>query len=86
MSPASVLLSGLLGGSITLTASGGPVSWSIDEPASLLGRVTVAPSAGELSAGQSVTVSIHATVLLSLNTQLTVEPGGQVVSVVLGLG
>ena len=86
VSPTSVLLSGLLGGSITLTASGGPVSWSIDEPASLVGRVTVAPSAGELSAGQSVTVSIHATVLLSLDSPLTVEPDGQTVSVVLGLG
>ncbi len=86
VSPTTVVLSGLSSGSITLTASGGPVSWSIDEPASLLGTVTVAPSAGQLTAGQSVTVSIRATVLLSLDSQLTVEPGGQAVTVVLGLG
>ena len=41
-----MLLSPLLGGSLTLTASGGPVSWSISEPASLLGKLTVAPASG----------------------------------------
>ena len=42
MSPTTVLLSPLLGGSVTLTANGGPVSWSmISEPASLLGTLSV---------------------------------------------
>jgi hypothetical protein len=86
VSPTTVLLSPLLGGSLTLTASGGPVSWSISEPASLLGELTVAPASGTLSAGSSVTVAITVSGLVSLDTQLTVQPGGQAVTVVLGLG
>ena len=86
VSPTTVLLTPLLGGSLTLTASGGPVSWSIAEPASLLGKLTVSPASGTLSAGASVTVSITVSVLLSLDTQLTVQPGGQPVTVLLGAG
>lgn len=86
VSPTTVLISPLLGGSLRLTASGGPVSWSISEPASLLGALSVSPASGTLSAGDSVTVTITATGLASLDSQLTVSPGGQVVTVVLGLG
>jgi RNA polymerase sigma factor (sigma-70 family) len=86
VSPTTVLLSPLLGGSLTLTATGGPVSWSIAEPASLLGELTVTPASGTLSAGGSVTVTITVAVLASLDTQLTVQPGGQAVTVLLGLG
>jgi RNA polymerase sigma factor (sigma-70 family) len=86
VSPTTVLLTPLLGGSLTLTATGGPVSWSISEPASLLGELLVAPESGTLSAGSSVTVSITVSGLVSLDTQLTVQPGGQAVTVVLGLG
>ena len=77
MSPTTVLLSPLLGGSLTLTASGGPVSWSISEPASLLGELTVSPASGTLSAGGSATVTITVSGLVSLDTQLTVQPGGK---------
>jgi hypothetical protein len=77
----------LLGhGSLTLTASGGPVSWSIAEPSSLLGELTVSPSAGTLAAGDSVTAQISVTGLASLDATLTVSPGGQTVAVLLGLG
>jgi RNA polymerase sigma factor (sigma-70 family) len=86
VSPTTVLLTPLLGGSLTLTASGGPVSWSIAEPASLLGKLTVAPTSGTLSAGASVRVAITVSVLLSLDAQLTVQPGGQPVTVLLGAG
>ncbi len=85
VSPATVLLTPLLGGSLTLTASGGPVSWSISEPASLLGELIVTPVSGTLSAGGSVTVSITVSGLASLDTQLTVRPGDHAVTVVLGL-
>jgi RNA polymerase sigma factor (sigma-70 family) len=85
VSPTTVLLSPLLGGSLTLTASGGPVAWSVSEPATLLGDVTVSPSSGTLDAGDSVTLTITVTGLLSLDSQLTVEPGGQLVTIVLGL-
>jgi RNA polymerase sigma factor (sigma-70 family) len=77
----------LLGqGTLTLTAAGGPVSWSIAEPPSLLGSLTVSPSAGTLAAGASTTVQISVTGLASLDTNLTISPGGQTVAVVLGLG
>ena len=82
----SVLLSPLMGGSLTLTANGGPVSWSITEPASVLDSLTVSPSSGTLNDGQSVTVILTAPRLGSLNTQLTVEPGDQPVTVLLALG
>jgi hypothetical protein len=81
-----VLLTPLLGGSLRLTASGGPVSWSIAEPASLIGKLIVSPLSGTLSAGASVTVTIAVSGLLTLDTQLRAEPGGQPVTVLLGLG
>jgi RNA polymerase sigma factor (sigma-70 family) len=86
VSPTTVLLSPWAGGSLTLTASGGPVSWSISMPASLLGKLTVSPASGTLGRGGSATVTISVTGLASLDSSLTVQPGGQVVTVVLGLG
>ena len=86
VSPGTVVLTPLLGSSITLTAEGGPVSWSVSEPASLLGELIVSPSSGTLAAGQSVTVSISVSGLASLDTTLTVNPGGHPVTVVLGVG
>ncbi|MGH3261761.1 MAG: hypothetical protein ACRDNS_07180 [Trebonia sp.] len=86
VSPTTVLLSPLLGGTLTLRANGGPVSWSISEPASLLGELTVTPQSGNLSAGASVTVTISVSGLASLDTRLTVQPGGHAVTVLLGLG
>jgi RNA polymerase sigma factor (sigma-70 family) len=86
LSTTMVVLTLLGGGTLTLSASGGPVSWSISEPPSLLGSLTVSPSAGTLAAGDSVTVHISVTGLASLGTTLTVNPGGQAVAVVLGLG
>jgi RNA polymerase sigma factor (sigma-70 family) len=86
LSTSTVELTLLGHGTLTLTASGGPVSWSISEPSSLLGSLTVSPSSGTLAAGDSVTVQISVTGLASLDTTLTVNPGGQTVAVVLGLG
>jgi RNA polymerase sigma factor (sigma-70 family) len=86
VSPKTVLLSPLLGGSLTLTASGGPVGWTITEPASLIGKLTVSPASGTLSAGDSATVTITVTGLVTLDAQLIVNPGGQQVTVLLGLG
>jgi len=80
------LLTPGLGGSLTLTASGGPVTWSIAESSSLLGHVTVSPSAGTLASGQSVTVSLIVTSPVSVHSQLIVNPGGIAVTVVVGVG
>ena len=82
----TVLLTPLLGGKITLTAEGGPVDWSISERASLLGSVTVSRSSGHLAAGASTTVTIGTSSLASLDTTLTVHPGGAVIRVLLGVG
>jgi len=57
-----------------------------DHGASLLGELIVSPSSGTLAAGQSTTVSISVSGLASLDTTLTVNPGGQPVTVVLGVG
>jgi len=81
VSPSSVTLSGSPAtASFTITASGGTVSYSIDNPAP--GDLAVSPSAGTLSAGQSVTVSVTETNPgLSSETDLTVSPGGLTVAV-----
>ena len=86
VTPTSIVLTPVLGSTLTLTAENGPVSWSISEPSSLLGELTVAPASGYLAANQSVQVTITVSGLASLDTRLTVSPGGQQVSVVLGLG
>jgi len=86
VSPKTVLLSPVLGGSFTLTASDGPVGWTITEPASLIGKLTVWPTSGILNAGDSATVAISVAGLATLDTQLIVNPGGQQVTVLLGLG
>jgi hypothetical protein len=69
----------------TLTARGGPVSYSITPGSSLAGRLSVTPSAGTLAAGASVTVTVTSTSLIALNGQLTVNPGGQTITVVLSV-
>jgi RNA polymerase sigma factor (sigma-70 family) len=85
VAPTKVLLSLLSGTSITITAAGGPVSWSISEPLSLLGEVNYTPSSGTLQAGQQATVVITVSGLASLDSELTVNPGGHIVTIVLGL-
>ena len=85
VSPTSVLLT-LQGASLTLNASGGPVTWSISESGSLIGKVSVSPSSGTLAAGQSQRVAITVTSLLTVASDLTVNPGGINVSILLGIG
>ena len=95
VAPRTILVSALSGASLTLTASGGPVSWSVTESSGLIGTLSVAPSSGRLLAGQSTTVSLNVSGgLLGLavpqagdgvcvGCHLTVNPGGIVVSVVI---
>jgi RNA polymerase sigma factor (sigma-70 family) len=84
VSPTTVVLSSRRGGSLTLTASDGPVAWSISEPSDLDGKLSVTPMSGTLSAGDSVTVAITVTERAWIDGWLTVQPGGQAVRVVLG--
>jgi hypothetical protein len=85
VSPTTIVLTPLLGRTITLTASGGPVNWSISKPSSLLGKLHVSPSSGTIEAGHSEQVTVW-TSLVSLGSQLTVSPGGQQVTVLVGVG
>jgi RNA polymerase sigma factor (sigma-70 family) len=81
-----ILLSTGKGGTLTLTASGGPVPWSIATPSSLIGTLTVSPTSGTLAAGQSVTVTVSVTSLIAVDSRLSVNPGGISVTIVVGLG
>ena len=73
-------------GKFTLTAMGGPVSpYSITAGSSLVGHISVSPAKGSLAAGASVTITVTSTSLVALNGQLTVNPGGQVITVVLSI-
>jgi RNA polymerase sigma factor (sigma-70 family) len=85
VSPATIALSLLGSSTLTITASGGPVSWSISEPSSLIGKVNVSAASGTLQAGQSAKVSITVDGLASVDSTLTVNPGGHAVTVVLGV-
>src|SRR5580693_5192769 len=68
-------------GTFTLTAKGGPVSYSISAAAGL----SISPASGSLSSGASATVTVTSSSLISLNEQLTVNPGGYTVTVVLNI-
>jgi hypothetical protein len=68
-------------GTFTLTAKGGPVSYSISAAAGL----SISPASGSLASGASATVSVTSSSLISLNEQLTVNPGGYTVTVVLNI-
>jgi hypothetical protein len=85
VNPTSILLSVGDSATLTLTASNGPVSWSITESPGLVGGLTASQSSGTLAAGASTTVTVTATNLLTVGGQLTVQPGGITVTVVLSL-
>jgi RNA polymerase sigma factor (sigma-70 family) len=81
-----VSVNGTATGTFTLTARGGPVSnYSITVGPTLAGRLTVSPSAGSLASGASVTITVTSTSLVTLDGKLTVNPGGQTVTVVLSV-
>jgi RNA polymerase sigma factor (sigma-70 family) len=78
-----VAVAGLPIGTFTLTAQGGPVSsFSVSGGA---GQLTVSPSSGSIASGASVTVTVTATSLVALETQITVNPGGHVITVLVTL-
>jgi hypothetical protein len=82
-----VSVNGTATGTFTLTAKGGPVSYySITVGPALAGRLTVSPSAGSLASGASVTITVTSTSLVTLDGKLTVNPGGQTITVVLSVG
>ena len=83
VSPATLDVTPPASGSITLTASGGDVNWSISEPPGLEKKIVVAPMSGTLAAGQSTTVSVTAQGPGKPRVHLTFSPSGAVVTVVI---
>jgi len=68
-------------GTFLLTAEGGPVKFTIHSPTA---KVTVSPSTGSLpSSGSFVSITVTVKSLISLDTHLTVDPGGLVITIVL---
>jgi hypothetical protein len=85
VSPTTVVLTLLGPTTLTISASGGPVTWSISEPSSLIGKVDFSPASGTLQAGRSVKVAITVSGLAVVDSTLTVNPGGHSVTVLLGV-
>ena len=78
-----VAVTGLPTGTFTLTAQGGPISsYSVSGGG---GQLTVSPSSGSIEAGGNVTITVTATRLIAIDTTLTINPGGQTVTVLLTL-
>jgi len=73
-------------GSFTITAEGGPFSdYSITVGSALAGRLSVSPASGSLASGASVTITVTSTSLVALDGQLTVNPGGHTITVVISI-
>jgi hypothetical protein len=73
---------GLPSGTFTLTAVNGPISlYELNVGDSADGALSVSPSSGTLAEDQSVTITLSLTKLMSLDTQVTIEPGDLVITV-----
>ena len=84
VSPATIDVVPPAVGSITLTASGGPVDWTIQEPPGLTSKVIVSPMSGTLAAGATTTVSVTVSGPGKMHVHLVINPGGATVTVVVG--
>jgi RNA polymerase sigma factor (sigma-70 family) len=73
-------------GSITLTAAGGPVDWSVSVPAGKTKKddVEVTPTSGHLDDGDTITVSVTVNSATKPKVKLTFSPGGETVKVAVG--
>jgi RNA polymerase sigma factor (sigma-70 family) len=75
VSPATLDVTPAGSGFITLTASGGTVSWSVSEPPGQQKKVVVTPMSGTLAAGQTTTVTVTVERPGKPNVKLTFSPG-----------
>jgi len=83
VSPATLNVAPPASGSITLTASGGAVNWSVSEPPGLEKKVVVAPMSGTLAAGQTTTLTVTVQGSGKPRVHLTFSPSGAIVTVVI---
>ena len=86
MTPTLLVLASVLGGpatgTLTLSAGNVPVThYTISVPSSLAGELSVSPASGSIGAGQSTQVTVTLSGLLSVDTTITVNPGGHSVKV-----
>jgi RNA polymerase sigma factor (sigma-70 family) len=72
-------------GTVTLTATGGPVDWSVSVPAGQTKKddVVVTPASGTLEAGQTVVVTVTVDSATTPKVKLLFSPGGKIVKVVI---
>jgi hypothetical protein len=75
----------VVGGGPAPGKHGRPVHWTISEPSSLVGSLTVSPSSGTLASGKSTKVTVTGGIA-SLDTSLTANPGNVTITVLIGLG
>jgi hypothetical protein len=80
-----VSVNGTATSTFTITARGGPVSYSISVGSALLGAIGVSPASGTLAAGASATITVTAHSLVAVAGQLTVNPGGHAITVVVSV-
>jgi RNA polymerase sigma factor (sigma-70 family) len=80
-----VTVNGTATSTFTITAQGGPVSYSISVGSALLGSIGVSPASGTLAAGASATITVTAKSLVAVAGQLTVDPGGHAITVVVSV-
>ncbi|HEY1706381.1 MAG TPA: hypothetical protein VGG75_42455 [Trebonia sp.] len=84
VSPGEIHIGTHFGSQVTLTAQGGPVTYSVSLTDHAAGRISVTPSAGHLNAGQSVSVSVADDSMGDFQTTLTISPGDEHVTVTVG--
>jgi len=80
-----VSVNGTATSTFTVTAQGGPVSYSIAVGGALLGSVGVSPASGSLAAGASATITVTSNSLVAVAGHLTVNPGGHAITVVISV-
>ena len=69
----------------TITAQGGPVSYSIAVGSALVGSVSVSPASGSLASGAGATITVTSNSLVAVAGQLTVNPGGHAITVAISV-
>jgi len=86
VSPAKLDITSPGSGTITLTAAGGPVSWSVSVPAGQTKKegVAVTPASGTLDDGDTIVVTVTVDSGTKPKVKLTFSPGGEIVKVVVG--
>jgi RNA polymerase sigma factor (sigma-70 family) len=84
VSPTTLDVTPPAAGTITLSAPGGPVSWTVREPPGLTKKVVVSPMSGTLAAGATTTVTVTVTGHGKPHVHLVFSPGDTTVTVIVG--